>query len=428
VRHDVNAERAVLGSVLYSGGRALAGLELDPGDHYRPAHEQLHHLLLTMHAAGDPIEIPALLHRLASEAIPGVDAAYLHGLTEGVAVANVGYYARIIAGHARLRRTHAAALRIAQMTESADLDDIDSLIESLRHDLDIATRGRDASSATRLCDAWTRALERWETPDTDVLPTGWRDLDDVLAGGMRPGHLFVIGARPAVGKSIAAAVVATHVASRNTGVLFSSLEMSEAEVTDRIASNLARVNLSRLTERNVSDWELQRLVGAHARSSGWPLWIDDRPGVGVNAIRGRARDVSRRSEGLGLVVVDYLQLIAPTDRKAPRQEQVATISRSLKLLAREMCVPVVALAQLNRGLVHRQDKRPVMSDLRESGAIEADADEIVLLHRDEKERPGEIEFGVEKNRHGRETRVSLSWSPHHARIASLARYGEDDVA
>ncbi len=239
----------------------------------------------------------------------------------------------------------------------------------------------------------------------------------MLAGGLRPGHLLIVGARPAVGKSVVASVIAHAVARRGVGTLFCSLEMSRDEVTDRVAADIASVDVGRLTRRELRPEDWERLKTAQASASGWPLKVVDRADQTVSGVRARARDVSRRKGGLGLVVVDYLQLMKPSDSKAPRQEQVASISRGLKLLAKEMQVPVVALAQVNRGPMNRTDKRPAMSDLRESGSIEADADEIVLLHRDDKESPGEIEFIVEKNRHGRTGTVALAWAPHFSRVA-----------
>lgn len=252
-----------------------------------------------------------------------------------------------------------------------------------------------------------------------MLPTGWADLDDMLTGGLRPGHLVIIGARPSVGKSLVATELARQVAARGTGVLFASLEMSCDEVTNRIAASMTRVPLSTLTGGRANDEEMDRLGTLLARVADWPLHIDDRASVGVAGIRGRAGDLARTPRGLGLVVVDYLQLITPPDLRAPREQQVASFSRALKLLAKDLGVPVVALSQINRAPMMRADKRPLMSDLRESGAIEADADEILLLHRED-EDPEELEVNVVKNRHGETGTVYLTWMPHVGTIGNRA--------
>jgi replicative DNA helicase len=333
------------------------------------------------------------------------------------------YHARTVTRLARVRRTAAAVNRALQLLATTDLDDVDDTLEAIRGDLDRAvSEGKTASDLVAWVEAVTAAGDTWESPPDRTLPTGLTDLDDMLAGGLRPGHLCVIGARPAVGKSLAASVIAANLAARGVGTLVVSLEMTAAEFVDRIVAHRADVVLDRLTRHALDDLDWQRVARLTAASSAWPLWIDDRAGLNLRQIRTRARDVTRRQGGLGVVIVDYLQLVVPADARVPRQEQVAAVSRGLKQLAREFAVPVVALAQVNRSPAARTDKRPAMSDLRESGAIEADADEIVLLHRDDDETPGEITFIVEKNRHGKTGPVQLAFAPHRARIANLSRW------
>jgi replicative DNA helicase len=238
-------------------------------------------------------------------------------------------------------------------------------------------------------------------------------------------HMYLAGrAMIPTHNSLMGTELAGNVAAVGAGVLFSSLEMSAAEVTDRIASSKTKVPLATLTGGLATDEQMDDLARFLTRAVDWPLEIDDRAGVGVAAIRGRARDLTRRPRGLGLVIVDYLQLVAPTDRRAPREQQVASVSRGLKLLARDLAVPVVALSQVNRGPSSRENKRPVMSDLRESGAIEADADEIWLLHRDDEQMPGELEVNVVKNRHGATGVVNLGWHPWTGRVTNITYQGE----
>ncbi|GAB6901970.1 replicative DNA helicase [Kineosporia succinea] len=422
-RYDLEAERYVLGAILATSGRALFEIgQLAPADFFRPEHEQLFALMHGMHGRGDVVEVQAVAQRLVGSPIRGIGLPQLVDMFSScVTAANASYYAQTVRQLGRLRRLQAASMRIAQMTGSCDISAVDEVVEQARAEIDSAGDNSSTGEISSLGELLSTAMQRWQSPETGILPTGLLDFDDMLAGGLRPGHLLIVGARPAVGKSVVASVIAHAVARRGVGTLFCSLEMSRDEVTDRVAADIASVDVGRLTRRELRPEDWERLKTAQASASGWPLKVVDRADQTVSGVRARARDVSRRKGGLGLVVVDYLQLMKPSDSKAPRQEQVASISRGLKLLAKEMQVPVVALAQVNRGPMNRTDKRPAMSDLRESGSIEADADEIVLLHRDDKESPGEIEFIVEKNRHGRTGTVALAWAPHFSRVASMAR-------
>lgn len=421
-RHNVEFEQYVLGAVLLSGGRVLHELNLTGADFYRPLHEELWTLMVAMSAQGEPVESMSILGRLKENPILGMEAVYLHDLEMACSSwHNAAYYAERVSGLARLRRLQASSARLAHLAGTADPGEIENVVAAIRAEVDAAAQqSGGASSLVPFSDLFLRALDRWESTETGILPTGLHDVDKMLSGGLRPGHLMVIGARPAVGKSVVASVIAHTIAARGTSVLFSSLEMSRDEVVDRVAADIADIDLERLTRRALTDTDWEKASRALKKVAEWPLFIDDRANISVAGVRGRARDVSRRSP-LGLIVVDYLQLMRPLDDRASRQEQVASVSRGLKLAAKELAVPIVALAQVNRGPTNRNDKRPMMSDLRESGAIEADADEIILLHRDDEESPGEIEFIIEKNRHGRTGRVALAWSPHYSRVASMAR-------
>lgn len=420
-RHDVAAEQYVLGAVLRTNGRAMGDLNLTASDFHRPTHEALWGLLEVEVAAGRPVEPLAVLHVLARTPIRGLDGAYLQELTDAcLSPTNANFYAAKVAGHARLRRLQAVGATLAQLGSTADVDDVEAAVETARADLDAAvaaTGGGDRLPS--FAEALQAAMDRWSEPLEQVLSTGWVDLDRVFNGGLRRGHLMIIGARPAAGKSVAAAVVATQVAAGRAGVLWASLEMSRDEVMNRISANMAGVDLDVIEGHRLTDEHWRRVMAFKARSGDWPLWVDECSTTGLTRLRKYARDCARTPQGLRMILVDYLQLMTPPDARAPRHEQVAALSRGLKILAREFNVPVVALAQVNRGSTMRADKRPTMSDLRESGQIEADADEIVLLHRDDKERPGEIDFIVEKNRHGRTGTVPLAWAPHRSRIASL---------
>jgi replicative DNA helicase len=426
LRHDIDTERYVLGAVLLSAGRALDLLgDITATDFHRPQHEYLWDLLSRMHAKGDPVDLQPVAARAASEKLKGLDPAYLFDLQAAcTSWKNVEWHARRLRDLARLRRLQQAGMEATQIASEAPLESCEDAVEAIRGRVDAASSAAPfgASDADpSFGDLLLEAMERWESPAEATLPTGLYDLDQKLNGGLRAGHLFIVGARPAVGKSVVASVIAHAAVRQGVGTLFASLEMSRPELMDRVVADAASVDLTHLTQRSLTDDDWRKVRKLLGEASDWPLTIDDRAHLNVTMIRAKARDVTRKRAGLGLVVVDYLQLVKPTSDKVNRQEQVASVSRNLKLLARELSVPVVALAQVNRGPEGRADRRPSMSDLRESGAIEADADEIVLLHRDDKESPGEIEFIIEKNRHGRTGTVAMAWAPHYSRVASMAR-------
>ncbi|GAB3251703.1 replicative DNA helicase [Kineosporia babensis] len=422
---DNDAERYVLGAILHTGGRSLDALEgLKGSDFYRPTHEDLFGRLQAMYGRGEPVELAAVARGLTDNPIRGFPVPEIAGLMRAcVTAANADWYARTIRQKARLRKLHKACLAGLNIAATCSIERVDEAVEQVRAELDAAGDDRSRSELSTFGDLFLAAMDRWESKEEGILPTGLRDLDDMLSGGLRPGHLLIIGARPAVGKSVVASVIAHTTAKGGVGTFFPSLEMSKEELTDRVVADIADVDLEKLTRRCLNENDWTKVAKAYKRSSHWPLVVIDKGNMTINEIRSRARDVARRDHKLGLIVLDYLQLVKPADSKAPRQEQVASVSRGLKLLAKELKVPIIALAQVNRASTARSDKRPMMSDLRESGSIEADADEIVLLHRDDKESPGEIEFIIEKNRHGRTGTVSMAWAPHRSRVVS---FGGDD--
>lgn len=437
VRHDRGAEEQVIGAVMLTNGRAMADVEwLSPEDFYDPLLEQVWTLMRGEVANGRPVEAVALVETARSRGVRFVTNARMAELmasqvTPGLA----GFYARRVAEAARLRRLQEVGSRIHCAATSADADQVDQFVEQLRADLDKASAGsQPARKVTMFVDDLQEAMDAWSEPAPPTLSTGISDLDDMLGGGLRGGHLCIIGARPGVGKSVAAAVVAPAVAERGVGVLWASLEMSKREVAGRIATNYAGILLDRLNRHQISQHEWEKLSALRSRAYDWPLRVDDSAMTGLTRLRSMARDMARKPNGLGLIVIDYLQLMAAADTKVPRHEQVASLSRGLKIIAREFDVPVVALAQVGRGSTQRSDTRPRMSDLRESGQIEADADEIIMLHRGEPgpggepqtataDTPGtgEIDFIIEKNRHGSQGTVRLAWIPARSRITNLSR-------
>lgn len=420
--HDELAEQAVLGAAM-TGDRALAEAldALVPDDFWLQHHRFTFEAIIALAENGtgvDPVTVQAELERRGK---PGA-GNYVLDLFQSVTTGrNVGYYAEIVATKAVLRRLSEAGQRAHQIALTSGVEAVDA-VENIRQEFDrVAATTRKAAEVFAIDDLATARLDAYEQPADATLPTGWVDLDKALTGGLRPGTLTIVAARPGVGKSVIGGNLATAVATAGYGVLFASLEMTRDELTDRILAGLAKVELSSIAERTLSEHDMHRLRGARDRLTGAPLRIVDIPHLGLTGLRTLARDLTRTTRGLGLVVVDYLQLMRPADPRAPREQQVAGLSRGLKLLAKELTVPVVALAQVNRGPEQRADKRPAVADLRESGSIEADADAVLLLHvAPEPDKSGEIEVIVGKNRHGRQGSVHLSWAPYYARAGNLA--------
>lgn len=421
--HDFAAEQAALGSVLLSPAALAAVVTVArPEDFYRRSHEEILTVCIEMDGRGDPVDpitVADELHRRGL-LIKFGGAPYLHTLMQAPpTAANAGHYAEIVYQKATLRRVLQLSQHLSQLVAEAD----GKAVEKARAAVEELTRAGVATSGLRgaaeIADA---AVDRYADPNVDApLSTGWMDIDQLHNGGLRRGTLTVIAARPGSGKSIMGVQLAVNAARAGHPGLIVSLEMTEDEVADRINAQLGAVELDALTSRNFSEDQWARMQRAYRIFHELPLTITDDPAASMATIAGYARDCHRSPQGLGIVVVDYLQLVAPADSKAPRQEQVAQVSRSLKLLAKQLDVPVVALAQLNRGSEQRADKHPTMSDLRESGQIEQDADSIWLLHHDP-DVPSELEVLVVKNRSAKKGTAQLAWLPQFARTSNLTRF------
>lgn len=420
---DNAAEMSVLGAMMMTD-RVIDDVAtiLSGRDFYRPAHEEIFDAILAVHRGGDRPDPILVSKKLGARAVPIGGAVYLHTMTANVPVAaSATYYAEIVLERAIARRLQDAGSKIQQLAHS---DDIRWAAEEARRIVDEAAAqtanadvGMDAAS---LLAETVDVLDRGEDPG---IPTGWADLDDKV-NGLRPGQLAIIGATPGMGKSVLAANIAASACKGGIGVHFSSLEMTRREVMLRLLSAHATVDLSVLMNHRLDESDWSRIRKRYDDINAWPLWVDDTASQSLLQVRARARTTARRKP-LGMVIVDYLQLMAPRDRRVPREQQVGELSEGLKGLAKELHVPVVALAQLNRGPSGRQDKRPAMSDLRESGRIEADADHVWLLHRpDLVERDsttGELEVFVAKNRNGQAgATIRLMFQGHYSRAVSRA--------
>lgn len=408
----VDAERALIGSVLLTSGRVLDELDLDAGEFASPAHEGLWRLMLSMRARGEAVDLvtTAAALRTADETLRRqVDAAWLARASEAAVVSgSADSYAQIVREEAVRRRMREAAMRIGQMVE--DEPSVEDLVDLSRAAVDGAA-GVATSGVRFVGDEIHETIEDLSRPAV-FTPTPWADLNHLI-GGWRPGGLYVIGARPGSGKTLVALQAAVGLAQQGA-VAFSSLEMSRQEVHKRIIAHMARVGLPGLVNSDLTETQWRRVREASDRWAGLQLAIDDRSGVTVGQVKGFARSVARRRP-LAAVVVDYLQLMqAPRGSKRARHELVADWSRQLKIFAREMGVPVILLSQLNRASASREDRRPEMSDLRESGAIEQDADVILLLHRDGPE--ADLDMLVAKNRHGQTGPIQLAWHGAYATV------------
>ena len=345
-------------------------------------------------------------------------------------IGNAEYYARIIEELALLRRLVSVAGEITELGYSLpeDVSDVLDRAESLVFEV---SQRRVVDSMTPLRDLLGESLDHLEQLFTrgesiTGLATGYADLDEQLAG-LQPSNLIVVGARPAMGKtSFALGMVAHAGIKMNKPVLLFSLEMSHLELTQRLLCSEARVDANRMRTGKLLEADWTKIGNAISRMSEAPIFIDDNPNLTVMDIRARARRLKSR-EGLGLVVVDYLQLMTGRHGAENRQVEVSEISRGLKILARELEVPVVALSQLSRGLEMRQDKRPMLADLRESGSIEQDSDVVLFIYRDEiynpdsSESQGTAEIIVAKHRNGPTGVTRLAFIGHHARFDNMAR-------
>lgn len=427
---DLAAEMAALGAAIQSPEALAAVVDVcGPERFYRPAHEKILAAALALYGQGEPVDPVSVAAELGrrSELLAVGGAPYLHTLMESVpTAANVGYYAEIVADKAILRDLADAGTFASQLAYEGSIEPI-TAVERARQRLDAVAAGARTDEAVYTASQVTdRATERYRSPKAPGLRTGWRDLDSLIPGGLRPGWLVIVGARPKVGKSFLGVSLPLYVAQMGNPAAICSLEMPEAELTDRLISQVSGVELDALRACKLNDYEWQDVNTAASKIRPLPLTILDSKRQTLSSIKSRVRDL-KRGVGCDLLVIDYLTLITPADTRAPRQEQVATLSRGLKLLANELKIPVVALAQINRGPEGRSDRRPLPSDLRESGAIEADADQVWLLHHDE-DVPGEIEVNVAMNRHGSPGVAHLAWNPRLARIRDLIRFPDTEAA
>lgn len=433
--HSVSAEQAVLGSLLLDN-EALFRLPDSFGldDYYVHAHRLIHDAIVAVIGAGeraDPVSVWNELTRTGqAERTEGL--AYLGALSMNTpSAANAAGYARIVRRHAVLRRASIAVDEVKELIQRPGSDDPDRVFDQIEARL-TALADREGLGASGLVDmraAVARTVHRIEQVASGAvagLPTGLLDLDAQLGGGLEPGTLIVIGGRPSHGKTTLALNIAEHAAGQGRAALVYSMEMSEEELTLKLAASHGRLDHERLRTGKLSQAEYGKLAQTLEALAQLPIFVDPRSALSVDQVRTRARSVARRPHGLGVVLVDYLQLMAVDDRSENRATALGDITRGLKALAKELRVPVVCLSQLNRKLEERLDKRPILSDLRESGAVEQDSDVVVFVHREEMYNAqttdkGVAELIVAKHRNGRTGSVRAAFLGQHSRFDNLAR-------
>lgn len=414
-------ERTLLALALTRGPEVVdkATSVLQPEDFYQPAHESIWRAIV--HAADDGLAIDAAviastLAKIAPD-VPqrGIPHLLVELVSDGAfAAGDPAWYAGQIAEAADRRRLISAALQVKQLAENDGLD-IGDVRDRATQAIEDVTIARRRSRLARIGDVLDDVIDLADKGTDPALSTPWPDLDRLI-GGIAPGRLVVIGARPAVGKSITGTNLALCIADTHKhAVLVASMEMSKEEVTQRMLAADAGVNLTRLIESSLeeSDWNAIRARRDQIRAL--PVSVLDEPSMTVTDIRAAAREMRRERGDLALIVVDYLQLMDAGVKSSNRVEAIGHISRSLKVLARETNSCVVALAQLNRESLRHGDGKPKMSDLRESGSIEADANQVILMHRPDMELP-DVEVIVDKNRHGPTGVATLQLQGQYARL------------
>src|SRR5256884_493363 len=430
---NLEAEEAVLGAMLLSPGAIGAVSEvLDASDFYRESHAKIYRAALALYAKGEPVDAITLVDELEErgqlEAVGG--RVRVHELAALVpATANAAHYARIVREMATLRGLIRVGSEIARLgwDRPGDTTDLVDRAEQVVFDLSQSRVSTEFSHIEALLkESFERITALYEAgAEITGIASGFRDLDR-LTSGFQPGNLVIVAARPSMGKSALGLGIAANLAVRHEiPVALFTLEMSKAEVTQRLMCSEAKVESQRLRTGKlaVDDWP--RLTAACDKLAKAPIYVDDTGSITMMEIRSKARRLKSREPSLGLIVVDYMQLMTSGVSAENRVQEVSQISRSLKILARDLDVPILALSQLSRAVEQRHDKRPILSDLRESGSIEQDADLVIFIYRDEyyneeSDQQGLAEVILAKHRNGPTDAVKLSFLKRYAKFADLA--------
>ncbi|NKC00220.1 MAG: replicative DNA helicase [Pseudomonadales bacterium] len=432
--HSVEAEQSVLGGLMLNNEAWFDLVEIVAArDFYRPQHQIIFEAMMSLANSDEPLDAVTVSERLRSEALleKAGDVGYLAELAESTpGASNVLAYARIVRERSMMRQLIGAANKIADAAFTPEGRDADTLVEMAEQTVfEIAENRGNDGGPEKIAPLLTRALERVEylfntKGAITGVATGFTDIDSRTAG-LQKSDLVIVAARPSMGKTAFAINIAEHAVMSGGAVLVFSMEMPSEQIVMRMLSSLGRIDQTRLRTGELQDDDWSRFTGAVSQLRDKRLYVDDTPALTPGEVRARARRVSRESDGLDMIVVDYLQLMRTAERSESRAGEISEISRSLKALAKEMRCPVVALSQLNRALESRPDKRPMMSDLRESGAIEQDADVILFIYRDEvynedTEEKGVAEIIIGKQRNGPIGKVRVQFTGNLTKFENLA--------
>lgn len=430
---SLDAEESVLGALMLAPGAIAAVSEvLEDGDFYRESHAKVYRAALALYAKGEPVDAITVVDELEErgelETVGG--RARIHELASLVpATANAGHYARIVREAATLRGLIRAGGEIARLGWEGVGEPVE-LVDRAEQILFALSQQRVHGDFTHieqlLKESFERITQLFESgADVTGLPSGFRDLDK-LTSGFQHGNLIIVAARPSMGKSAFGLCVAANLAIRHrTPVAVFTLEMSTAEVTQRLMCSEAKVESQRLRTGRLAPDDWPRLTAACDKLAKAPIYVDDTGSVTMMEIRSKARRLKSKHPDLGLIMIDYLQLMTSGTSAENRVQEVSQISRNLKLLARDLELPILAMSQLSRAVEQRHDKRPILSDLRESGSIEQDADLVAFLYRDDyyddaSDQQGIAEVILAKHRNGPTDSVKLSFLKRYAKFADLA--------
>ena len=433
--HDLVAEQSVLGAVFISPDTIISlADELTPDDFYKPANKIVFKTMLSLLEKGEPIDATTMISALTNQG----DISNIGGMTYVVELINstptsknVEHYAKLVKEKATLRKVIADLSDSLSSAYQGDVSIGDIITKTEKSLLDISNQnaGTGFRNVADILDTHMQIVETRSQTDGFVtgLSTGFFGLDKITTG-LHEGNLIILAARPAMGKTALALNIAKHVATmeRKPAVIF-SLEMGAEELIERMVASEGMVPAYHLKTGNLNPDEWRRLVQAQNNLYDAPIFVDDTAGIRISEIRSKARKLSQEMGGLGIIIIDYLQLITGSKREN-RQQIVSEISRELKILAKDLRVPVIALSQLSRSVEQRQDKRPMLSDLRESGSIEQDADIVAFLYRDayyqkeqadSQEANNVTELILEKNRHGSLGTVKLYFHKEYTKFSSV---------
>jgi len=429
----IEAEESLLGAMMLSADAVANAYDLvRPEDFYRPLHGQIFSAIIALSNAGEPIDYVTVQNQIQQHGSTPVDIGVLSALSMNTAnSANANQYAMLVREKSQQRKLISVASEIVDEAYKPT-DDVDMLIDQAEARINAITDSRGFESVSHITELLmneANILElRGETRgEFNGVTTGYHSLDK-LVQGLQPGSMNIVGARPGAGKTAFALGILTHVgAVTKRPALFFSLEMSRQEITERILASTGRINSMKLRTGDLNEADWNRTHDAFSFLGGAQIFIDDNPGLTTMDVRARARRIKQQQGDLGIVIIDYLQLMSSRGRYENRQTEVAEMSRNLKMLARELETPVLALSQLSRKAEERQEKKPLMSDLRESGSLEQDADIVMFIHRADmyaqsvdNASKGEAEIIVGKNRNGQTGSVHLNWRPEFTRFENIA--------